>query len=159
MRRIATILAAAALVAFAGARIRRALASPEQTLRWTLTELAEDFNAGDVGNVASGFHRDFRDESSGAGFDDVGAALRGLYLQERDQTGFLLRVELPEELLSVEVAEGAETANVEATARFYRMRGEAREPWWDAEARLTFVRHSGRWRIAESSRVNHGDRD
>ncbi len=159
MRRIATILLAAALLGFAGVRIRRALASPEQTLRWTLSELAEDFNAGDVGSVASGFHRDFRDESSGAGFDDVGAALRGLYLQERDKTGFLLRVELPEDLLSVEVAEGANSATVEATARFFRMRGGAQEPWWDAQARLTFVRQSGRWRIAESSRVNHGDRD
>lgn len=158
IRQVFLWAAALVLLAFAAGRIRRALASDEQTLRWTLEELREDFNSGDVGSVASGFHPDFFDESSGADFEATGNALRALYFQERSKDGFLLRVELPEDLLSVEVVEGADRAKVEATAQFSRLQDGHPEPWWDAKATITFARHGGAWRILRSERVNHSAR-
>ena len=108
--------------------------------------------------MASGFHPEYYDQSSGADFETVGNALRALYFQERSTEGFLLRVELPKELLEVEVQEGVDSAQVEATAFFFRQVGEERKPWWDAKARLSFARHGKAWRILRSENVNHAAR-
>lgn len=160
IRRILLGTLAALFLVVAVGRIRRAIASDEQTLRWALEKLTEDFDSGNVGNVASLFHADFRDESSGAGFDDVRSALSGLYFQERDPEtrSFRLRLELPEELLNLEVEEGTGRAELDATARIYSLVDGEKQPWWDARAHIILVLVNGRWRILETSRVNHSER-
>lgn len=160
IRRILLGTLAAVFLVVAVGRIRRAIASDEQTLRWALEQLVEDFDSGKVGNVASLFHANFRDESSGADFDEVRQALTGLYFREKDPKthAFRLRLELPEELLNLDIQEGDGRAEVEATARIYSLVNGEKRAWWDARAHIIFVQVNGRWRILSTSHVNHSER-
>ena len=160
IRRILIAALAIAFLGVAASRFRRAIASDEQTLRWTLEELVQDFDAGKVGAVGSVFHAEFRDASSGADFNAVQNALRALYFQEKDPEthAFRLRLELPEELLSLRVEEGSGRAEVDATALFYALVDGEKRPWWNARAQITFVQVNGRWRILNTDNVNHSER-
>ncbi|MFT7677650.1 MAG: hypothetical protein ACI8QC_001633 [Planctomycetota bacterium] len=160
IRRLLIGALATVFLVVAVGRIRRALASDEQTLRWALEELVENVDSGNVGKVGSFFHADFHDESSGARYDDVQRALRGLYFRERDPVtrAFRLRLELPEELLDLQVEEGSGRAEVDATARIYALVNGEKRPWWDARAHIILVQVNGRWRILRTSRVNHSER-
>lgn len=158
LRRITLSVAVLAVAWFGVHRIRLALASDVQLLRWRLEEMQEAFNEGNMRGVSSGFSESFRDESSGARKDDVHGALVSLYMQEKhpETRGFNLRVELPEELLSIQLEEGADTATVDCTARVSYV--DSGKLWWDVEARVDFRKEGKRWRVVGSSQVNHNER-
>jgi hypothetical protein len=160
MRKLALVSLSALLLVFVAGRIRRALASPEQALRWQLEDMLDGFNAPRVGPMIGGFHTDFRDESSGIGREDLKSALAYLVLTHKDPAtkDWNLEVELPDESISIEMAEDQKRATVRVTPTFFITHGDARDVWWSAGATADFVHVDGRWRCLRTRGVNHAQR-
>lgn len=136
-------------------RLRRALASDEQKIAWRLESMAEGFNATRSARVLSGFAADFRDEG-GFTREDVHQALVYLFFNEIDPKTkqFRMRVELPEDRLSIELT-GEDRANVSLAARFWIRDGDEEELYWDALISGEMRDGENGWQFERSHDVNH----
>lgn len=156
------IVAAALLVLFllgvAWKRAARALASDEERIRARLEEMTAAFDDTTLRGVLAGFHDDYRDAGSGDGREEVRDALRYLFFQTYGADGADYTVEIPPDELIIDVDPEGETARVALRAVFHRSRAGERETWWDARAVMRWTSAGGRWRILETSEVNHRDR-
>lgn len=149
----------AALVLLVGIpRLRRALASDEQKIAWRIEDMAEGFNATRSARVLRGFAPDFRDEG-GFTREDVHQALVYLFFNEIDPKTkqFRMRVEIPEERLSVEVTEEGR-ARVSLAARFWIRAGDREELYWDAVISGEMRDGEDGWQFERTHGVNHAGR-
>lgn len=161
LKKIAVALLVAVLLVVAWDRARRSMADDDQQIRWQLEGMVDGFHSQTLRHVMRGFHSDYRDASSRYDREDVQRALIAMFFEDRGSSGpgFPYRLEIPEAELVIEVDEAdGDRARVTLRAVFYRRRPAGEEVWWDARATLSFVRERGKWRILESSEVNHGDR-
>jgi hypothetical protein len=160
LRNFLLITGALILVWFGGHAVVMRLAPDDALIRWRIESMVDGFNDSTVRPVIAGFAPEYEDETSGYGREDVLQVLRGMFFTEREQgTGkFLFRVEVPEDSISIELDEDAGTARVTLLAHFFRRRGGAEEPYWDAaiDARMADV--EGGWRFTRSIGVNHWER-
>lgn len=155
---IAAGLVVLALLGVAWKRAARALASDEELIRIRLEKMTTAFDDTTLRGVLSGFHDDYRDAGSGYGREEVRDALRYLFFQTYGADGADYSVEIPPAELFIEVDPEGETASVALRAVFHRSREGTTETWWDARAEMRWTRDGGRWRILETSEVNHRDR-
>jgi hypothetical protein len=150
-----------ALVVLGGRRVLRALASDETKIRWLVEDMVDGFNDERTARAVRGLAPGFRDETSGADRDLVRQGVIRMLFQEHDPRTkrFLLRLEVPEEALAVEVAPGGDTAAARGELRLYERRGAAETLLWGASFEGDLARTDDGWRFLRSRhRTVEGER-
>ena len=139
--------------------LRRSLASDEQKIAWRIETMAEGFNGTRTAKVMRGFAPAFRDESAGFSREDVHQALVYLFFNEIDKSTkqFRMRVEIPEDRLSIEL-EDEDRARVSLAARFWVRDGDQEELYWDAVISGEMRDGERGWQFTSSYDVNHAER-
>jgi len=154
MKRLTFAVLIVAVLWFGVGFVRRALASPEQHIRWRIEHMLEAVDDGHPARIMLGFDRErYVDEGTGFDAPKLRDALLYLFLQERVK----LSAELdPEDGLRIEVDEAAEPprARVQFHCRLDELlpSGE-RRLWWDLSGVGDMERREGAWRFVRSRDV------
>jgi hypothetical protein len=141
--------------------MRRALASPEQHVRWLIEDAAEGFGDADLGDSLEPFADDWQHGERPYDRAFLRDALLAVFHEERDPAthAFLLAVEVDEDAFAIAI--DGERARVSGTARFTRAGGsggsggarsdEAPPAIWTAAFEAELERRHGEWRAVRSS--------
>jgi len=153
VKRVLFGFVAAALVFFAGRAIVRSLASDETKIRWTIEEMVGGFNRERASPVMRAFSQDYRDETSDADRELVHQAVVSLFFRERDPRTkrFLLRGEIPEDSLTVEVGEEGAHATARGVLTVFAAEGEGEAVSWRVSFEGTLAHEEDGWRFVRSS--------
>lgn len=128
-------------------------ASDETQIRWVIERMAEGFNDTRANPCLEGLAPSFVDTTSGADRELVHSALVHLFFTAKDETTkkFLYAVEVPEDELKISVAESdLPTATIDALARFYEVRGEARSLAWEIRIHGELAEGEGDWQFVRT---------
>lgn len=157
MGRILRIALVAAALLVLGAWLRNALASDETRIRRVIAGMVAGFNDERNAGAMRGFAQEYRDTTSGVGRDRVHEGLAYLFFSRRDPDTkrFDLRLEVPEDLLAIEVADD-EHARASGTLRLWEGAGarddDAPETLlWEVRFDGALVDVDGAWRFATST--------
>lgn len=158
LRKLVLVLVALPILWLGARWVLRALESDEERIARVVGEMVEGFNDAQGRPVLSGLAREFVDSSSGATREDVRTALIAWFFEQVDPVTkkFLFVAEL--ERVDVQVDEAAHEAQVSVAIRFEKRRGEALEPWWNAEIEGLMRDGDDGWQWVKSTKVNHSER-
>ena len=127
--------------------------SDETRIRRVLQTSADGFNDTHKSRCLSALAEDFRDETTGLSRDHLGQRLVYLFLKEKhpDMNAFRYRIELVEDKLEIEVADGSpKTAKVSMLARFSGLvKGEFKLVW-EVEIDGGMEKTSDGWKVKRS---------
>jgi hypothetical protein len=133
MRRIGLALVVLGLLA-AGARwLVHALTSDETKIRVAIEEACEGFGDKRMDPILAVLARDFRDETSGFGREDVRGAVAGAFFGEKDPEtkGFPFRCEIDPQAIEIQLVKGdPDRATVALTGTVVDLRGGTRREAW-----------------------------
>jgi hypothetical protein len=109
-----------------------ALASDETKIRWRIESMVDGFNRERAAPVMRGFHPDYRDASSDADRELVHSGIVSVFFRERDPETkrFRLRVEIPRDTLSIEVAEDGSSAMASGVLTIFEQEQEGELVMW-----------------------------
>lgn len=158
MKRALSVLIVGLALVWGYSELRYALASPEARVRMRIEGMALGFNTTKMAGVLGGFSKDYLDEESRIDRERVKEILLHFFFQEIDPTTkrFRLRVEIPEEQLSVVLDPADEhSALVHMRALFYEREGESERLYWDAHVTAEMRAGEDGWQIARTREVNH----
>lgn len=132
IKKIGLLFVVVALVLIGGRAILRALASDEDRIRRKLDEACEGFGDARMDPILAFLSRDFADETSGFGRDDVRGAVAAAFFQEKDPTtrGFPFRASYAPESLAIALDQGgARTGQISFVVTVTDTRGQGRTAW------------------------------
>ena len=158
-QKLVIVVAAAVGSVFGWRAIRSALASDEQQIVWVFEDMQRGFNDTRMAPVLGGFANAYRDESSGITRQELREVLTYLFLRVHDPETkrFRLRMELDADALQVAVDEGAGTAQVSGTARFFDHVDGVDQLFWDARFDAELASGSEGWQVVRTTQVNVAD--
>ena len=138
--------------------------SDETRIRSLFVDAADSFNDTNLSGCLEGFAEDYRDETEKTvDRARLTLGLRSAFLRMVDPKtkAFLLRLRMPDEAMSVDIGDPADTATADtATAVFTlyveRRREEGWQPEWQVRVTAKLKKVDGKWRIHRSSHETMG---
>ncbi|MCY2958815.1 MAG: hypothetical protein NTY35_01520 [Planctomycetota bacterium] len=133
LRRIGIALVVLGLLAAGVRMLVLKLASDATKIRWAIQDAAEGFSEARMDPVLAVLAREFRDETSGFGREDLRGALAGAFFGEKDPEtkGFPYRCEIADEAIQIEVVKGEpDRATVSFPGKLVDARGGTRREAW-----------------------------
>ena len=151
MRRVFALLLAAIALWFAAGFVRDALRTDEERIRVLLEDEVEAFNAANAFSTLTGFADDYRDTSGGFDRDMLRSALRYAFLTRRDAHGaFRHRCDLGWDGLSIDVDDGAGSAQARFVLTLFATRDEDSPVDWEVDVDAKLSWRDGRWLVVSS---------
>jgi hypothetical protein len=150
MRRLLISVLTVGLAALLVWRIALALVPADTRIRWRLEGMAEAFDATRLSPVAAGLAPDFRDQTSGYERALVLDLLRAFYL-EHARGVFPYDVDLPEDLIAIDLGEDGATAHATFVADFSALTGDTWKPAWSVQIEAELLSTDDGWRIVRST--------
>lgn len=165
MRRLLPLTILALVLGGVGYWIYIKTAAPEVRVGWFLDGMIDNFNRSRPGACADGLSEEFRDESSGAGRQEIHGFLVQLYFRARDPETkeFLYHVVSPAEERKIDIGDDPSTAQVGMAARFYETRrlGEAvtEKLVWEVRIDADLREGEDGWKVERTThKTTHGER-
>lgn len=128
--------------------------SDETRIRNLFGGLVGSFNDTHLSGCLEGFAEDYRDatESTVVDRDRLKMALRVTFLRMVDPKtkAFLLRLRLPDEAMSIDIADPADKATVVCTLYLERSRAGGWQSEWQVRVTAQLKKVEGEWHIHES---------
>ena len=143
-------IVAIAIAAYAGYRMS---ASDETRIRWLLGDAADSFNHTRLSGCIGAFDKDYQDTTTRIDRANLASVLRYLFLKRVDPKtkAFLHRVLMPEESMSIEIADAGQEAEVKFDLDLQQQQGETWQSTWQLRVTAQLHKVDGDWRIRQSS--------
>ncbi len=146
------LLAAVALVvlAYAGCRIRYALASDETKIRWLIEDAAEGFNDSHVRDTIGCLADDWHDRTTAIHKDTLIQFLQYSYFHDREEKTkrYRYRVEVPDDTITVTV--DGDTATFRCVGYFDELKQGEFQPVWVVTFEGELERGDDGWEVTIS---------
>ena len=158
MRKFLLAAVALVVVAYAGCRIRYALASDETRIRWLIEDAAEGFNDSHVRDTVRPLADDWHDRTTAIHKDTLVQLLQYSYFQDREEKSkrYRHRVEVPDDTITVTV--DGDIATFRCIAHFEELKQGEFEPSWVVTFEGELRRGEDGWEVAVSGHQSHEGR-
>jgi hypothetical protein len=148
LRKIGIALVVVGLLAVAIRSLVLALTSEETKIRWAIQDAADGFRDARMDPILTVLTREFRDETSGFGREDLRAALAGAFFGEKDPKtkSFPYRCEIADDSIHVVLTPGEPArASVTFPGQIVDTRNDSRREAWSFTVEGQMEVRGGSW--------------